>query len=251
MRRNVDVLFDGTYEGFLSVVYAYYHDGINPVSVQEADQYQPSIGLDKYFVVTDYERADKVEKAIHKKISGNVAHRVSYAFLNGSADRFDAILRYLIYAFKIGRGVDDHMHHDFILRVHKLSREVGREAHKLTGFCRFAETWQGIYYCAITPQHHVLLPLAGHFSDRMMNQAWVIHDKNYNKAAVYDGNEYTFVAVSPHHETPVMAGSEQMIQDLWVTYFNTAAIQARKNPRLHRQMLPLKYRGNMVEFADN
>jgi probable DNA metabolism protein len=249
VRREADVLFDGTFEGFLCVVYAYYYEGVVPLSIQTTGEYQLSLAQEEYFVVTVDERARKVEKAIGKKISQEAIRRVGCAFLADAPDRYINMLRYIVFGFKVGGMVDSHMQYDFVLRVHKLAREVGREAHKLTGFCRFAETAQGIYYCAVTPVHHVLLPLAEHFADRMIGQSWVIHDKRHNMAVVYDGNDYTFVAVNPDSEPPVLAGNEEFIQNLWVTYFNTLAIEARKNPKLHRQMLPIKYRGNMVEFA--
>jgi probable DNA metabolism protein len=247
--READVIFDGTFEGFLCVVYAYYYEGILPLSIQSGDDYRPTIAQEEYFVVTDSERARKVEAAIKKKISQDAANRVGCAFLADADDRYINLLHYIVFGFKAGHMVDSHMQHDFVLRVHKLAREVGREAHKLTGFCRFAETEQGMYYCPITPVHHVLLPLAEHFSDRMMNQSWVIHDKRRNKAAVYNGHEYTFVEVAHGGGPVVFASNEAFIQNLWVVYFNTLAIEARKNPRLHRQMLPLHFRGNMTEFT--
>jgi probable DNA metabolism protein len=42
---------------------------------------------------------------------------------------------------------------------------------------------------------------------------------------------------------------EQQIQGLWITFFNNLAIQARKNPKLQRQLLPLYFRKNMTEFV--
>jgi probable DNA metabolism protein len=247
-RKELDILFDGSFEGFLCVVYAYYYEGILPLSIQTKDEYQPSITQEEFFIVTDEERALKVQKAIGKKISHDAAHRINYAFLADAPDRFINMLRYIVFGFKVGFTIENYMNHDFVLRVHKLSREVGREGHKLVGFCRFAETDQGIYYCAVTPINYVLPILAEHFAERMINQSWIIHDKKHNKAVVYNGYEYAFVEVNADSVTPTFAGNESHIQNLWVTYFNTLAIEARKNPKLHRQMLPIKYRGNMVEF---
>jgi len=233
----------------LCVVYAYYHEGILPRSIQAEDEVQPALTQEEFFVVSNDAKARKVEKALRKKISADAARRVYLSFLADAADRYMQLLEYIVFGFKVGHLVDSHMHHNFVLRIHKLAREVGREAHLLTGFCRFAQTQQGIYYCAITPVHHVLLPLAEHFCDRMMEQSWVIHDKRHNKAVVYNGLEYTFVDIAPGSRPPDLAGNEESIQHLWVTYFNTAAIDARKNPKLHRNMLPLRFRGNMVEFT--
>ncbi|MCL2189591.1 MAG: TIGR03915 family putative DNA repair protein [Defluviitaleaceae bacterium] len=248
-RKEVDIVFDGTFEGFLCVVYAFYYEGITPLSIQTADALQPSLMQEEFFIVTNNDNACKVEKAIRKKISHDAYYTVAYAFLSSADDRFMCMLHYIVYGFKMGHRVDDHLHHDFILRVHKCAREVGREAHLLKGFCRFAETAQGILYCAVTPIHHVLMPLAEHFADRMMEQSWVIHDKRHNKAVVYNGESCVFVDVTPNTVPPIYAENEAQIQELWTSYFNTAAITARKNPKLHRNMLPMRFRGDMVEFG--
>jgi len=247
-RKLVDAVFDGTYEGFLSVVYAYYYEGILPRSVQSADAYQLSIAQDEYFVVTSDCHAKKVESAISKKISTNAKRNVQYAFLSSASDRYDLLFQYIITGFKIGHAIDNHLQNDIVHRVQKLAREVGREGHRYTGFCRFEETTHGIYYCAIDPVNHVLSILADHFADRMMNQSWVIHDKKHHQAVVYDGNDYAFVKVNANQAPPPTAKNEQEIQSLWTMYFNTLAIEARKNPKLHRQILPLRYRGEMTEF---
>jgi len=247
-RREADVLFDGTYEGFLCVVYAYYYEGIHPVSIGADTMLQPTIMLDEFYVVTAYEKARKVDAALTEKISPDAARRVRYAFFADAADRYAVLLHYIVLGFKMGHVVDSYLQQDVVLRVHKLAREVGGEAHRLTGFCRFAETKQGIYYCAVTPKHFVLPFLAEHFTDRLMNQSWIIHDTRRGKAVVYDGEAYIFVDATEAANLEY-AANEGLVQDLWVMYFNTAAIEARKNKKLHKKILPLRYRWNMLEFA--
>jgi len=242
------VLFDGSYAGFLCVVYAYYYEGILPVSIGADTVFQPTISLDEFYIVTDAKRARKVENALTEKISPDAARRVRYAFFADAEDRYLVLLHYVIFGFKVGATVDDYLQQDFVLRVHKLAREVGGEAHRLTGFCRFAETKQGIYYCAVTPNHFVLPFLADHFSDRLMQQSWIIHDTKRGKAVVYDGTGYVFVEAAEAAKLEY-AANEQLLQDMWVTYFHTIAIEERKNQKLHKKIMPLRYRGNMVEFT--
>jgi len=232
----------------LCVVYAYYYEGIAPMSIQAADAQQPTLIQEEYFVVTDPSRAHKVNDALWRKISDEAQWRVRCAFFSGAPERFEWLLHYVILGFKLGGAVDSHLQRDEVLRVHKIAREVSREAHLLKGFCRFEETEQGIFYCGITPLHHVLPLLAEHFADRLMNESWVIHDKTHHRAAVYNGAECAFVDVNPDTAPPAVTGDEKKIQGLWTMYFNTLAIEARKNPKLHRQMMPLRFRGDMVEF---
>jgi len=246
-RRDVAVLFDGSIEGFLCIVHAYYYEHISPLIIQMEDSHQPTLDTEEYHVLTDADKAKTVHRGITKKISPDAWHYVVRAFLADGEDRFMAMLRYLLLGFKVGREVDNHLQQDCVLRVHKLARQVGREAHLLTGFCRFAETSGQIYYCYINPTNYVLPILAEHFSDRMMNQAWIIHDKKHGKAAVYNGETYVIADV-PKNANVEYTENEDKIQDLWVTFFNSVTIEERVKPKLQRSLLPLHFRKSMLEF---
>ena len=246
-RRSVVVLFDGTYEGFLCVVYAFYYEGIMPLSIELRSNYQQSFDSEVYYADTDYDRALRVQQGIQEKISDSALDYIVRASLHGDNDKYMDMFKYLLLGFKVGADVDAHMQQDYVMKVHKLARMVGRESHKLIGFCRFAKTHSGVFYCVITPSHDVLNFLAEHFCQRMMGQPWVIHDKTRRQAAVYDGSAYTVVAVENDVEVQY-SDDEAEVQDLWVNFFNTLAIKERTNPRCQRNMLPMYFRKNMVEF---
>ena len=246
-KREAVVLFDGSLEGFLCILHAYYYEGVTPIIIHEEDHHQPTLDAEEYYVVTDYDQAVRVQQGIRKKISSLAEHHIANAFLADGDDRYMAMFRYLVLGFKVGAIVDNHLQQDCVLRVHKLSRYVGREAHLLTGFCRFAETQGQIYYCSVEPKNYVLPILAQHFSDRMMNQAWIIHDKRRGKAAVYNGETYVIADV-PRSAQVMYSENEAQIQDLWRTFFNSVNIKERKNPKVQRNLLPLYFRKSMTEF---
>jgi len=266
-RQRVAVVFDGSFAGFLCVVYAYYYDGIEPLSINEEGQYQRSLYAEEFFVDTDEKRAARVEQGIRTKISSDALGTLECAFLEGEQDKFMDMFRYVLFGFKVGASVDEHLQQDCVLRVQKFARLVGREAHKLTGFCRFSEikvagdagkdpgTTQlssqtsddGLYYCVIGPKHHVLGMLAEHFKDRMRGQAWIIHDTKRRLAAVFDGRDYIIIDAPARLNVQLAEGEEEWRQ-LWMQFFKTITIEERKNPRLQRQMVPLYFRKYMTEF---
>ena len=243
------VVFDGTFDGFLCVVYAYYYCKVKPIVIQRADQVQLTLDSELYMVDTDPDHAARVLKGLREKVSEEAAHYVYYAFLSGEEDKYMTIFSYILRGFTLGHMVDSHLQEDCVRGVHKLAKHVGREAHLLTGFCRFAETDSGVFYCHITPKNDVLALLADHFCQRFMNQAWVIHDKSRNQAAIYDGDAFVITAV-PREVNVTYAEGEKETQALWTMFFKTLAIEARKNPKLQRQLLPLYFRRNMTEFNE-
>ncbi|MCL1843543.1 MAG: TIGR03915 family putative DNA repair protein [Defluviitaleaceae bacterium] len=244
----ISITFDGSFDGFLSVVYAVYYEKIQPASIQDESNGQLTLDATPQFIKTDEARAARVFKAIREKISEEAADNVFNAFLSEDANRYSAILSYIRLGFKVGHMVDSHLHEDFVRHVRKLANNVVREAHLLYGFCRFAETTQKVYYCKVTPKNDVLQLLAAFFCERMMNQAWVIHDAVRNKAAVYDGNSYVIAAVPSGQAAVSHAPGESETQEMWVAFFNAITIDARRNPKLQRKILPLHYRHNMTEF---
>jgi len=246
-RRDVIAVFDGSFDGFLCIVYAYYYYKILPIVIQREDQVQLTLDGEMYHVTTDSSHALRVMKGIQEKISEEAADHICRAFLSGEENKYITIFNYIKLGFSVGHMINSHLQEDCVRGVHSLSRHVGREAHLLSGFCRFAEANNGVYYCVVTPKNDVLSFLADHFSQRFMNQAWVIHDKSRNQAAIYDGNSYVIAAV-PKDATVDYAEGEDEIQELWTTFFKTLAIEARKNPKLQRQLVPLYFRKNMTEF---
>jgi len=246
-RKKLAVTFDGSLEGLLCVVYAYYYDGIVPICIQSDDGYQQTLEAEEYYVSTDIQRAMRVQSGIRKKISIQVEEYLTYAALAEGDDRFMDMFQYILLGFKVGRKVDNYLQQDYVLGVHKRARYVGKEAHLLTGFCRFAETKQGVFYSAINPVNNVLSILAEHFQDRMMNQAWIIHDKKRHQAAVYDGNAYIIGDV-PKSVQVDFSDRETQIQELWGAFFDAVTIKERINKNLQRNLLPLRFRSNMLEF---
>ena len=245
--RELAVVFDGSLEGFLCVVFAHYYDRINPVDIQKEGDYQKTLNNEEFYISTDFDKAARVQKGIRKKISLQAEDYISYAFLSEDENRFMNMFRYLQLGFKLGRSVDCYLQEDCVLAVHKLARYVGREVHLLSGFSRFAETKQGIFYCSIQPKNNVLPVLAEHFSDRMMNQAWVIHDKVRKQAAVYNGEYFTIGSV-PDGANFEYKDKEMQVQELWRTFFNSVSIKERENKNLQRNLLPLYFRKSMLEF---
>ena len=239
------LLFDGSFDGFLCVVYEIYYKKIIPINIQTEAEITLAESL--VTIKTNHSYAQRVFLAIKKKISDEAASKVYYAFLSFEQGRFMPIVQYIKLGFAVGHMVDSHLHEDCVRFVHKLANHSGKEAHLLFGFCRFEQTKQGVLYCKITPKNDVLPIVANHFSQRLMNEVWMIHDRVRNQAAVYNGNNF-IIAQVPKDVVIDYADNEEEVQNQWITFFNSIAIEARTNGKLQRQLLPLHFRQNMTEF---
>ena len=240
-------IFDGSLDGFLSVVYSGYYDKRAYEYVFEDSAYQQRLDSDYIYVPADPRHSVKVMEAVGRRISPEAQSNLYNCCLARDENRYTALLHYIRLGFKTGASVEDHLQNAHVLTVHKLVRYVLHEAHLLKGFCRFMETKSGVYYASISPVNNALPILAEHFRDRLMNQPWVIHDTSRGMAAIYDCNEYIIEPV-PAGANVDCSGDEALFQELWKTFFDTIAIKERNNKKLQRNLIPLHFRKHVTEF---
>ncbi|MDR2940647.1 MAG: TIGR03915 family putative DNA repair protein [Clostridiales bacterium] len=244
---TVTVLFDGTFDGFLTIIHNHFYKKIRPDYIELEDCYQQRFDTNYYLARTDVDKASTVLNAILEKISGDMANTLYYAFLSASPGRFIYMYKYVVLGFKHGKGIDKHLHEDCVLNTINIARKASRERGRLVEFLRFSETRTGVFYADISPENNILAPLADFFTKRFMNMQFMIHDVKRGLVAVYDTKECVF------HEAPddievLLSNEEISYQKLWGGYYETAANPERANKKLQRLLLPLKYRKHMTEF---
>ena len=114
------------------------------------------------------------------------------------------------------------------------------------------------YYAPIEPDHNILALLVPHFTARFAGQKWFIHDRRRNLGAYYDGRECRLVSgveISDQLAASLQgrkAGSEDeeemLCRELWQEYFTSTALEERKNEKLQKQHMPVRYWKYLTEF---
>ena len=254
MNKNV-LICESTPEGIFSAVYYAYEKKLNPnstfIQLDEIDNYE--LFAEYTRIETDYERARKVDKTIAARF-GEISYTyLWYALYSRENERGNAvyhtIARGLAKAYK-GELVN-YLQDPYVLAVSKMRQNVWCEAHHYMGFVRFAELKNGILYSEIEPQNHILPIIAEHFADRLPKENFMIKDKARNlyivheagKGVVFHKEEGTGIEVTEE----MYSEEETAIQRLFKIFHKTIAIQERTNLELQRQLLPLRFRENMVE----
>lgn len=238
-------LYDGTFEGFLTAIYKhYYNQKAERIVIEGA--YQVGLLEEYERVVTDKEKAAKVQKALEEKLSSEALHHIHHAFLSFEEFKDTQLLHYIEFGFKQGKSLDD-LHGDpRVLPVHKMSRRVGFERHRFLGLLRFQQV-ENILYAEFEPDNDIITLLADHFADRLKQEKFIIHDKKRHQAIVYSDG-FWYVTDFTLNQKLTLTNKEKEWQELWKGYFNQVAIKERKNLKLQQQFVPKKYRRNITEF---
>lgn len=197
------------------------------------------------------ELAQKVANTIIRRFGEETYEMLCYALWSESEDKADAVYRMVRYGLekKCGYDLKNHLTEPSVQRTFELFRTCYNEAHHYLGFVRFAELESRVLYAEIKPKNYVLEPLAVHFADRIPGENWIIHDSIRRKVVfhrafgdwlVIDEQSVVNLIQEPWKQ------SEEEFQQMWKLFCDAISIEARKNLKLQRQNLPLRFRETMV-----
>jgi probable DNA metabolism protein len=169
------LVYDDSFEGLLTAIgFARDHDLAQIEILPE----KKAAGLlfRGDFIATDPEKADSLLR-VFRHIAGPKALKpVFLTYLADDAPREKILLNFIRLTLHEGRNVNGWLHHDAVAELMAAARRVSHEIHRLTGFLRFQELADGSLYAPFEPDHHVIMPLARHFSRRLPDRNWMLHD---------------------------------------------------------------------------
>ena len=242
-------VYDGAFEGLLTLFSVARESGLPPRDIATGFPACDDLFCETAFVVTDHERAVSLAGEVRTHISSGALKTFHRAFLADSPGREVRLWSYLALGWRVGGMLDAMVAHDYVLPVHRLAKAVMSEAHRMKGFVRFRELRDGFYYAPLEPLHDILPLIGRHFADRFHDQHWLIHDLRRRKALIHDASRQRWLLTSITLEGPAeFSRREAEVQALWRCYFEEVGVAERRNLRLQKGKVPLRYRGQMVEF---
>ncbi len=255
MEEYTILVCDESNEGIFTAIYEAYERKLNHACTQIQIGEEENLKLfSRYIMIdTDIEKANKVVSTIKKKFGMEAATLIFEALATTDKTRGQAVYQTVVFGLlNAYRGnLMDCIYHDAIAKVVSLSTNTYYELHHFYGFLRFEELEGGIMFSRICPKNHLLPLMGSHFSNRFPNEDFVIYDKGRDLCLVHPGGKEWFIASGSMvrlHDLPGQSASEKNIQDLFTHFCHKIAIKERENKDLQRQMLPLRFREDMVEF---
>ncbi|MDO4775958.1 MAG: TIGR03915 family putative DNA repair protein [Cardiobacteriaceae bacterium] len=240
--NRLTLLYDGSFDGLLSAIFRAYQSK-HPLDAVHlcADAHSPELFTAHESVATDPEHANRVFTRLEQQLGRRGMMQLLYGFLAADPAMPDTFLRIVILALARPTRRDilaDYGHPD-IMQWAKWVKSVAREKHRMEAFVRFEALADGRYLARIAPDFDVLPLIARHFQKRYPDMHWGIYDETRHYGICHDhGALHLLAAIAPD---ATLSADERHYQTLWQSYFQSATIAARKNPRLHRQHMPKRY----------
>ena len=241
--------YDRTFDGMLTVVFDAYARRSFPQVIQGTDEPLPLFYDEVHPVITDEAKADRVWKALEKKLSKDALSCLTVSYLSELPELDLHLFRYICKNIDSPVSLENNLADDDILFVTNTFRKMLYERLRMMQFIRFQKAADGTYFGIMEPQYNVLPLAIAHFKDRFADQPFVLYDKRRHYGYYYDQHEVTQVTFDeslPHFVTgkldeSLMADDEKLFQELWRTYFKAVCIRDRLNPRKQRKDMPVRY----------
>jgi probable DNA metabolism protein len=242
-------LYDGSFEGLLTVIFEAYERRIWPRSIQEIAHRQDEFFADTLLVATDRAKANRVWRGLGKKLSEGARTGLYHAFLSERPGIELLVAEYARLAFSLEENVEEYFTENCVLEINQIRQRVWREKHRMEAFVRFRKTADGTYFSLIDPDFNVLPLITRHFEDRYADQPWVIYDSRRRYGIYYDletTHEITFAGSmisgrSNRLPAEILDSQEKQYEELWQVFFDSVNIPERKNIKLHLRHLPKRY----------
>ncbi len=198
-------------------------------------------------IETDAERAQRVTRAIPKKIGYEAADFIRRAYLTCHPQKELLILKLLRMGFACGANVMNYLADDTVHALVSAVNHLDRDAHLYKGFVRFSDT-NGVLTAQIEPKNTVLPLIAQHFAERYPGEKFLIHDKTHGMVLLYQ-NGAMQICGADAYEPPLPGEEEMRFRELWRLFYDTIEIKERHNPRCRMGHMPKRYWRCMTEMA--
>jgi len=259
--KGVDICYhyDGSFYGMLSCVFESFEKKEIPIQVT-SDGF--SLFAIKY-IETDEIKAKRILSAVPEKISREALNYVKLCYLTNIDSKEVALIHFLKEGFDFGAKFIQHIKTGFTpsrriiagalenIHLNKMQKGIDLltlESQRFIQFVRFSDV-NGVLVSIIEPENNVLPLMADHFTARFPNEQFLIYDKTHRLGLVY-ANRQTRLEHIDSYEMPELSRQEKDCQDLWRLFYDTIAIEERRNERCRMNFMPKKYWKNMTEFLN-
>ena len=246
MKNSKTLIYDGSFNGFLTAVFIAFEEHIEVADIQKNGQAQNGLFSETETIFTNVAKAKRVWNGIRAK-NYNAITNIYFAFLS-ETDGIEHMLFTYIQKLMATKGKQVDFSDETILYISQLARKVGREKHRMEAFVRFQLTKDDIYFANIEPDFDVLPLISKHFRNRYADQQWLIYDVKRKYGIYYnlDRVELISIDLSEIHfnrtkKSKAFTEGEYDYQELWNNYFQSTNIKSRINKKLHTQHVPKRY----------
>ncbi len=238
-------------ESIFTAVYRSYEERRNHAETRIVLDDDPILFGEDVQIVPEMEKVMKVMNTIRRRFGEEDYMTVCEALATEDPEKGQAVYQTIVYGLAhrcLPGHLFDNLANDDVLKAFGLARTAWREIHHLMGFMRFRELENGILFASFAPKCNILTFLMPHFADRYPSEHFALYDERRGIFGIHPAREQWYLQWGDKAPKLRYSAAEKLYSELFREFCRSIAIKARFNPKLQRQMLPLRYREYMMEF---
>lgn len=244
---SIEGVFTGIYEAYAR------HLSSADTFLQIGEEAELRLFSEYITVQAEKSKAEKVSRTLREVMGEMDLGQIYLALASEDSEKSQAVYQVVVQALadrKRAGSVLDNLANQYVRKIFELARGVNNEILHLHGFLRFGELENGIMYAKIGPKNNIVSLLMPHFADRFPFEDFIIYDDKRKLFGVHPkGEKWYMIKDAQLPENLVYSQAEKNYQELFRYFCHKISIEARKNPKLQQNMLPLRFQEYMVEFG--
>ena len=239
--------YDGTLEGLFSAIFAAYANRENPLDIAPRDRLQLRLGQEERQIETNAAHAQRVARGIIGAGGKAAFEAVKKASVSSDPHAGTTVLHFVQKLMKKRGYLLNQLADPVVGELMRLVKAVDVECERMRQFVRFSHLESGGWFAVCNPRDNVIPLVMNWFAARFNDQPFAIYDEVHHIAGVYEKNSWYLVNTSCFN-APMYSSEECLMQDAWRLFYRTLSIDARYNPELRRQHMPVRYWCNLTEM---
>lgn len=229
----VTLLYDGSFEGWLTAVFDIYACKLQDVQFAREAAGNASRYYHLQRVHTSRDKAKRVWNALVQRNSTGAAQALYHTFLAEQRGVEQTLLRYVQHAFRQNKPIETDYGHPSVVNVIQTARKVRREINRLEALTRFQQAGDGLHYAIIEPAYNLLPLLSRQLEKRYAGEHWLLYDGKRKYGRYYRAKQSFTVQLIFSAKTNLPGihkmydADETLYQQLWQRYSGRAGTKLK------------------------
>lgn len=188
------LIYDGSFNGFLTTVFRAFDENIQVATIQKNSITQKGLFSDTETVFTQMENAKSVWNGIQTK-SHIAIRNIYFAFLSEQKGIEILLYKYIKKLFSPTAILTLNFTDDLESRINQLAKTVGKEKQQMESYLKFDTTADVVQFAFIKPDNDVLPLISRHYRFQLSDAPWLIYDSKRNYGLYYDLKSVEFISL--------------------------------------------------------
>ncbi len=200
---NDTLYYDGSFNGFLCLLYEVQERNLKPVSIFKREASQEVLFLDSAYVPTELKIARILWNSMRSKNYGALK-QLYFAFLSEEKNIESKLVEFYLHFTGNKVGTDQKTRLENSLHIEQLAAMVEREKWTTERRLSLDPCGENSSICAIQPKYNILPLISKFFRTRYKEQEWVIYDSLRGYGLYHKNGTLTFTSAPPKQLEPFL-----------------------------------------------